>query len=113
MAQKLNELSSEVAAKAEWTQFNDEIVEWVGTWEELVAQCVEFSCYPTVLFFERRSAQLIHDTLKYKSCVALREDQIHSLFRKALRAHDLSGGGDQGGFSQQDIFEQMELMKQF
>ena len=37
-------------------------------------------------------------------------DQIHKLFRKALKAHDLS---DSGGFSQSDIAEQMELLKQY
>lgn len=37
----------------EWTLYDDEVITSKGKWVSVIEQCVEFSCYPTVLMFEK------------------------------------------------------------
>ena len=36
-----------------WVLYDDSSVTSKGPWFNVIQQCVEFSCYPTVLFFEK------------------------------------------------------------
>lgn len=45
------QLNQEV--KQEWTLFDDSNVVSMGNWEKVMQYCIEFRCYPTVLFFEK------------------------------------------------------------
>jgi len=50
----LKELDGEIKPKTEWTCFNDESVNSVpGNWHGIIQQCIELSCFPSVLFFEK------------------------------------------------------------
>lgn len=39
--------------QSEWTLFDDTKIVDKGGWEDVIGHCVEYSCYPTVLFFEK------------------------------------------------------------
>ena len=39
--------------EAEWTLYDDAEIVSKGGWAAVIEQCVEFSCYPTMLFFEK------------------------------------------------------------
>ena len=36
-----------------WVLYDDDQIREKGAWDNVVEMCVEFQCYPTVLFFER------------------------------------------------------------
>jgi len=39
--------------QSEWVLYDDAVVTSKGSLFEVISYCVEFSCYPTVLFFEK------------------------------------------------------------
>jgi hypothetical protein len=39
--------------QSEWTLFNDDHISNQGGWTNIIEYCVEFQCYPTVIFYER------------------------------------------------------------
>lgn len=41
------------AHHSEWTLFDDAVIAAKGAWVNVIEQCVEFTVYPTVLFFEK------------------------------------------------------------
>jgi uncharacterized membrane protein len=52
--ENLEKMRKEVTDQTEWTRFDDAIAESVGVWEQVIYQCVELRCFPTVLYFERK-----------------------------------------------------------
>jgi hypothetical protein len=51
-------MEKEVSESTEWTRFDDD---WVTSVEEnwfgIVKECIDFACYPTVLFYEKLDAE--------------------------------------------------------
>ena len=43
--------------ETEWTLYDDAEIVSKGGWAAVIEQCVEFSCYPTVLFFEKLESE--------------------------------------------------------
>ena len=51
--------------EAEWTLYDDAEIVSKGGWAAVIEQCVEFSCYPTVLFFEKLESEDVDYLNKY------------------------------------------------
>ena len=51
--------------EAEWTLYDDAETVSKGGWAAVIEQCVEFSCYPTVLFFEKLETEDVDYLNKY------------------------------------------------
>lgn len=50
------------ASESEWTLFDDESVSNMGQWQDVIDFCVSYSCYPTVVLFERFDEQQVVQT---------------------------------------------------
>jgi hypothetical protein len=48
----MQKLKSEVK-ESEWIRYDDSVISCKGNWANIIEQCIEAECYPTVLFFER------------------------------------------------------------
>ena len=59
--------------ETEWTLYDDAEIVSKGGWAAVIEQCVEFSCYPTVLFFEKLETEDVDYLNKYQSSHKLSE----------------------------------------
>ena len=59
--------------ETEWTLYDDAEIVSKGGWAAVIEQCVEFSCYPTVLFFEKLESEDVDYLNKYSSSHKLSE----------------------------------------
>ena len=73
-------MTKEVNA-GEWTVFDDANVETKGSWESVIDYCVDFSCYPTVFFFEKVDPNEPKQNIK--STHQLSAAQVSQLFMKS------------------------------
>lgn len=53
------------------------MIENKGSWKSVVEQCVEFNCFPTILFYEK----VTPDDPTIASTLRLGQDEISSLYR--------------------------------
>ncbi len=59
--------------ESEWTLYDDAEIVSKGGWAAVIEQCVEFSCYPTVLFFEKLETEDVDYLNQYQSSHKLSE----------------------------------------
>ncbi len=95
-------MTKEVNA-GEWTLFDDAAIETKGTWQSVIDQCVDFSCYPTVFFFEKVDTN--DPKQNVKSTHQLSAAQVSQLFTKSQQAAQNNDYG--AGFSQAEIWQQL------
>ena len=93
-------MTKEVVA-GEWTLFDDAAIETKGTWQSVIDQCVDFSCYPTVFFFEKIDPN--EPKPNVKSTHQLSAAQVSQLFMKSQEAALNNDFG--AGFSQEELWQ--------
>ena len=46
-------MKAEVKPQTEWSIFDDAVIDYRGSWRDVVQQCVDIRMYPTVIFYEK------------------------------------------------------------
>ena len=84
-------LAQEIRSKTEWSCFNDELVASEnGNWHGIIEKCIELSCFPSVLFFERLDADEDYEQSKDFNLSSLQLDQL----LKKAKKHDILNSGN-------------------
>ena len=97
----LAEMNREITQRSEWICFNDtNISAMKESWFTLLEQCVQFACYPTVLFYEK-----LDENEDYRQSMAfnLTDQDLEDLFNYAVKMNKQHSGNIDDIFSQEEI----------
>ena len=100
-------MNSEIQPKTEWTCFNDERITSVeGNWASIIETCVEYSCYPTVLFYEKLDPDEEYDVSRD---FRLYTSQLENMIKIAREADRLNSSSIEELYSHRTIEEQKQI----
>jgi hypothetical protein len=68
---------------SEWTLINDSVVERMGSWFNVIRQCVELRIFPKIIFFEKLNSE---DDDLIKDSEPLTEGFLQFLYTLSIKA---------------------------
>ncbi len=104
-------MKAEVKPQTEWSIFDDAVIDYRGSWRDVVQQCVEARMFPTVIFYEKLDPN--EQPPEVVRANEFNEVQLMQQFIKSKEADlNWSVGGLDTKYDQHNLAQQIELMNQ-